>query len=73
MKGANFVQECIPERLELKKSTYATIQKVTGPDAIICSSTSKLFPTKLQEGCLLYTSSSCSSARSWFCLLLQIY
>ena len=49
MKGANFVQECIPERLELKKSTYATIQKVTGPDAIICSSTSKLFPTKLQE------------------------
>ena len=52
MKGANFVQECIPERLELKKSTYATIQKVTGPDAIICSSTSKLFPTKLQEGSL---------------------
>ena len=50
VKGANFVQECIPERLELKKSTYATIQKVTGPDAIICSSTSKLFPTKLQEG-----------------------
>ena len=50
MKGANFVQECIPERLELKKSTYATIQKVTGPDAIICSSTSKLFPTKLQGG-----------------------
>ena len=52
MKSANFVQECIPERLELKKSTYATIQKVTGPDAIICSSTSKLFPTKLQEGSL---------------------
>ena len=52
VKGANFVQECIPERLELKKSTYATIQKVTGPDAIICSSTSKLFPTKLQEGSL---------------------
>ena len=50
--GANFIQECIPERLELKKSTYATIQKVTGPNAIICSSTSKLFPTKLQEGAL---------------------
>ena len=50
--GADFIQECIPERLELKKSTYATIQKVTGPNAIICSSTSKLFPTKLQEGAL---------------------
>ena len=52
VKGADFVQECIPERLELKKSTYAAIQKVTGPDAVICSSTSKLFPTKLQEGAL---------------------
>ena len=52
VKGADFVQECIPERLELKKSTYAAIQKVTGPDAVICSSTSKLFPTKLQEDAL---------------------
>lgn len=52
VKGADFVQECIPERLELKKSTYTAIQKVTGPDAVICSSTSKLFPTKLQEDAL---------------------
>lgn len=52
VKGADFVQECIPERLELKKSTYAAIQKVTGPDAVICSSTSKLFPTKLQKDAL---------------------
>ena len=52
VKGADFVQECIPERLEPKKSTYAAIQKVTGPDAVICSSTSKLFPTKLQEDAL---------------------
>lgn len=52
VKGADFVQECIPERLELKKSTYAAIQKVTGPNAVICSSTSKLFPTKLQEDAL---------------------
>ena len=50
--GADFIQECIPERLNLKQSTYQTIQQVTGPDAIICSSTSKLFPSKLQEGAL---------------------
>ena len=52
VKGADFVQERIPERLELNKSTYAAMQKVTGPNAVICSSTSKLFPTKLQEDAL---------------------
>lgn len=48
--GADFVQECVPERLELKRSTYAAIQAVTGPDAIIASATTALFPTDLQEG-----------------------
>lgn len=52
VKGADFVQECVPERLELKHSIYAQIQKVTGKETIIASSTSALFPGKLQEGAL---------------------
>lgn len=49
VEGADFVQECVPERLELKQSTYAAIQAVTGPDTVIASSTSEMFPSKLQE------------------------
>ena len=50
--GADFVQESVPERLELKKSTYRTIQEVTGPATVIASSTSAMFPSKLQEEAL---------------------
>lgn len=52
VKGVDFVQECIPERLQLKKDTYRTIQEVTGPDTVIASSTSAIFPSKLQEDAL---------------------
>lgn len=51
-KGADFVQECIPERTELKQSTYRTIQEVAGAHPVIASSTSTFFPTVLQEGAL---------------------
>ncbi len=51
-KGADFVQECIPERTELKKSTYRTIQEIGGAHLVIASSTSTFFPTELQEGAL---------------------
>lgn len=51
-KGADFVQECIPERTNLKKSTYRTIQEIAGSHPIIASSTSTFFPTELQEGAL---------------------
>ena len=37
VRGADFVQECIPERLQLKQDTYRTIQNVTGPDTVIAS------------------------------------
>ncbi len=50
--GADFVQESIPERIQLKKDTYRTIQEVTGPDTVIASSTTALFPSKLQEDAL---------------------
>lgn len=52
VKGADFVQECAPENLDLKKEIYKTIQQVAGPDCLIASSTSALFPSKLSEGAL---------------------
>lgn len=50
--GAILVEECLPERIELKQSVYRQIQEITGDRILICSSTSSLFPTKLQEGAL---------------------
>ena len=50
VSGALLVEECMPERIDVKQDFYKRIQEVTGRDTIICSSTSGLFPTKLQEG-----------------------
>ncbi len=50
--GADMVQECVPEKIDLKKSTYRTVQEVLGKNTIICSSTSAMFPSALQEGAL---------------------
>ncbi len=52
VKDAVFVQECIIERLEPKQETYRKIQEACGNKPIICSSTSALMPSKLQEGAL---------------------
>ena len=52
VQGVDFVQESIPERIQLKKDTYRTIQEVTGPETVIASSTTALFPSKLQEDAL---------------------
>lgn len=52
VKGAEFVQEAIPERLQLKIDTYRQIQEVTGPDTLIASTTTAMFPSKLREGAL---------------------
>ncbi len=47
---ADFVQESLPEREELKIVLLAQAEKVMRPDVIIGSSTSGLLPTKLQSG-----------------------
>lgn len=52
VEGAVLVEECLPERLELKQSVYRQIQEIAGPEILICSSTSGLFPSKLQDGAL---------------------
>lgn len=48
--GAGFVQENAPERLEIKRETYARIESRLAPDAIISSSTSGIMPSDLQAG-----------------------
>jgi len=52
VSGAVFVQECVPERLDLKQSIYRQIQEVAGDGAVIASSTSAMMPSVLQEGAL---------------------
>lgn len=50
VEGAQFVQESIPERVELKHLLYATIEPALDPAAIIASSASGLTLSELQGG-----------------------
>lgn len=50
LKGAQFVQENGPERLEIKRSILADVDRVTAPDVIYASSTSGLTITAIAEG-----------------------
>ncbi|SMY08763.1 L-carnitine dehydrogenase [Flavimaricola marinus] len=46
--GAEWIQESVPERLELKRKVYQTVQEHCAPDAVIGSSTSGFKPSELQ-------------------------
>jgi carnitine 3-dehydrogenase / betainyl-CoA thioesterase len=48
--GAVWMQESVPERLELKQKTYAGIQDTCDEGAVIGSSTSGFKPSQLQQG-----------------------
>ncbi len=50
VEGAIWIQESIPERLDLKHNVYQKIQKHCAADAVIGSSTSGFKPSELQ-GC----------------------
>jgi len=50
VKGASWIQESIPERLDIKRKTFQKIQETCAPDAVIGSSTSGFKPSELQ-GC----------------------
>lgn len=50
VSGADWIQESVPERLELKRKVYQTLQEHCSVDAIIGSSTSGFKPSELQ-GC----------------------
>ncbi len=49
--GADYIQESVSERLDLKHRDYAEIQKVS-PDTPLGSSTSGYKPSQLQEGAI---------------------
>ena len=48
--SADFIQENVPETLEIKRRALGPVAEATGPDVIIASSTSGFMPTELQEG-----------------------
>ena len=47
--GADWIQESVPERLDLKRGVLTQIDAAARPDALIGSSTSGLLPTDLQR------------------------
>lgn len=48
--GAQWIQESVPERLEIKHATFAEVQATCARDAVIGSSTSGFKPSELQQG-----------------------
>ncbi|MEM7209973.1 MAG: 3-hydroxyacyl-CoA dehydrogenase NAD-binding domain-containing protein [Pseudomonadota bacterium] len=51
VEGAEFIQESLPERLDLKQSVLAKVSAAAGPDVVIGSSTSGLLPSDMQRDC----------------------
>ncbi|MEY8097831.1 carnitine 3-dehydrogenase [Falsihalocynthiibacter sp. S25ZX9] len=50
VSGANWIQESVPERLDLKHAIHKQIQEHAPHDAILGSSTSGFKPSELQDG-----------------------
>ncbi len=49
VSGAVHIQECVTERLEVKKETFRAIDEVAPPQAVIASSSSTLPPSSYSE------------------------
>ena len=49
VEGAEFIQESVPERLELKRTVLAEVDAAAQTDTVIASSTSGLLPSDMQR------------------------
>ena len=47
---ADFIQENVPETLDIKRGALGAVAEVAGPQVVIASSTSGFMPSELQEG-----------------------
>jgi 3-hydroxyacyl-CoA dehydrogenase len=54
MKGADFVQENGPERIDFKRKLYGELDELLPADVIIASSSSGLTMSEIQKGCPLH-------------------
>jgi carnitine 3-dehydrogenase / betainyl-CoA thioesterase len=52
VKGADWVQESVPERLDIKHKVFAELQAACEETAVIGSSTSGFKPSQLQQGAM---------------------
>ena len=50
VSGADFIQESVPERIEIKHALYRAIEDALAPDAVIASSASGLTLSEMQAG-----------------------
>ncbi|XP_045208459.2 lambda-crystallin homolog [Mercenaria mercenaria] len=50
VSGASYVQECVFEDFNLKRSVFEEAEKYVSKDAILASSTGNIFPSRLSEG-----------------------
>ncbi|NBQ83621.1 MAG: 3-hydroxyacyl-CoA dehydrogenase, partial [Alphaproteobacteria bacterium] len=50
VKGADFIQESVPERLDIKLKTYQEIEPALGDGAIVATSSSGLLLKDMQQG-----------------------
>ena len=50
VEGASFIQENVPERIEIKRALYAEIESLLSADAIVATSASGLTLSEMQAG-----------------------